>query len=96
MARRMLGEPLDDIRHSLLEVARHREVEHPRTDGPAVLEVVRYSARNKDERASGSIGPAIADEEAHGSLEDEEDVVLGVGMGPGPCVFGASHHSEIE
>src|SRR5690606_28478981 len=32
--------------------------------------------------------PALANEEAHGPLEHEEDVVLGVGVGPGPLRVG--------
>ena len=45
IAGRMVGEPLRDARHVLLEIARGRDIEHPGTFRAAVLEVMGHVAR---------------------------------------------------
>ena len=34
-------------------------------------------------------------EDRHGAVDDVDDVVFGMGVGPGPLVLGSSHHSEM-
>src|ERR671911_300857 len=83
LAWRVVGEPLDDGRHVLLEGSRSGEVQDARALGAAVLEVVGHAARYQDERALGRVDPAVADLEGHGPVDDVEHVVLGMGVGPG-------------
>jgi hypothetical protein len=74
----MLGKPLRDARHVLLEVAGGRDVEHPGPPWAAVLEVVGHVPRHQDERPGARLDPFRADQHAHGAGEDVEHVVLRV------------------
>jgi len=80
----MLGEPLRDTRHVLLEVARRRDIEDPGTFRAAVLEVMGHVARHHDERPGARLDPFGADQHAHRAGQDIEHVVLRMRMRAGP------------
>src|ERR671919_18175 len=83
------GEPVDDRRHHRFEASRHEHVERAGTAPAPVLEVVRDSRWDTQERTARSIEPPLVDEEAHRALNDVEDLhVVLVGMGPGSRVAG--------
>src|SRR5262245_25167449 len=84
MAGWVLGKPLHDSGHVLLEGAWDGKVQHTRTTLTAVLEVVRAAAGHQDEGSSRRLEPPAVHQEAHGALDHVEHVVLGVGMGAGP------------
>lgn len=65
----IVDEPLDDARHVLLEVSGMREVQDTGGSGTSVLEVVRDSGGNQDERSLRRVDPVISDEDGHGSFE---------------------------
>jgi len=80
MTGRMVGKPLRYCRHVLLEVTGRGEIESACTGGAAVLEIVRRAAWNEHEGAFGCVYPFAVDKKAHGAVNNEENVVFGVGV----------------
>ncbi len=80
MTGRMVGKPLRYARHVLLEITGRGEIESARPSGAAVLEIVGSAAWNEHEGAFRCVDPFALDKEAHGALDNEENVVLGVGV----------------
>ena len=84
----MLGKPLRDRRHLLLEITRDREVQNTRSACTAVLKIMRHSAWDQDEGALGSIEPALTNANAHRAFNHIESVVFRVGVRPGTLGVG--------
>lgn len=75
-AGRVGGEPVDDEPHVTFESAGRGDVEDPGADIAAAFEVVGGAAGGEDEGAFGAVDPCAVDEEAHGAVEDVEEVVF--------------------
>ena len=70
--------PVEDRGHLLFEPAGNEEVQqrHPCVD--AILEIVRHTSRNPDERALAEVEPLVADADARDPVQHVEDLVVGL------------------
>jgi hypothetical protein len=62
----MLDKPLHDGWYMLFEISRDGKVQHCRSAGTVILKIMGHTTWDQDERAFGSIAPALAHANAHG------------------------------